>query len=263
MNAASPESSLVARQRRFAGTIRDPERTAVPADVSPTRMAVYRELFFNNILSVLEDAFPAVRTRLSESAWGELVRRFFAQHRSATPYFHRLPGEFAAWLEQQSDLDPPYLAELAVYEWSELQLALAPEPPLPNSLSPDGDPLAGAPVLAPLFRLVAFHYPVHRMYQGESPHIEGPTQLLLWRDDSEQVRTLALSPIAARLLFLIAENRGQSGRSLLLQIADDMNHPEPERLVEQGRTLLEQLREKEALAGAEAALDGGAPCNRC
>ncbi|WP_303906287.1 HvfC family RiPP maturation protein [Thiohalomonas denitrificans] len=257
MNAVSLDTSLAGRQRCFAAAIRDPER-ATPADVSPRRMAIYRELFFNNILGVLEDAFPAVRARLSKDDWEAAAGRFFAGHSSTTPYFHRLPGEFAAWLERPPGLDPPYLAELARYEWSQLHLALSPAPAPPEALIPNGDLLTGAPVLASLFRLAAYRYPVHRMCEGESLQDEEPARLLLWRDDVEQVRTLALSPTSARLLELIASSPQLGGRRLLLRLAGEINHPEPERLVEQGRTLLEQLREKGALVGTQPATQGGA-----
>ncbi|SCZ57193.1 hypothetical protein SAMN03097708_01382 [Thiohalomonas denitrificans] len=257
MNVVSPDTTLAERQRRFAAAIRDPEQ-ATPADVSPRRMAIYRELFFNNILGVLEDAFLAVRARLSKIDWEATARRFFTEHSSTTPYFHRLPGEFAAWLERQPDLAPPYLAELARYEWSQLHLALSPAPALPEALAPNGDLLAGAPVLAPLFRLAPYRYPVHRMCEGESLQDEEPARLLLWRDSNEQVRTLALSPTSARLIELITASPHLSGRRLLLCLAGEMNHPEPERLVEQGWALLEQLREKGVLAGTQPATQGGA-----
>lgn len=245
MNAASPDLPLALRQRRFAGYVRDPERCPPPSDVPPDRMAIYRELFFNNIKGVLEDAFPALRVHLSESDWLAWLQRFFAEYRSASPYVHRLPGEFARWLAQQPPTDPPFLAEVADYEWLELQLALA---PAEFSEGGGGDPLTGFPVLAPLCRLAAYRYPVHRIREEQRALPATPTQLLLWRDRAERVRTLELNPVTARLLSEMAVHPDRCGRDLLLDIAAELRHPAPEQLIAHGRELLSELQAKEVIA---------------
>ena len=58
-----------AKQLEFAAYIRDPENNPLPADVQPQRMAMYRELFFNNIDSFLSANFPVLRTLLNDRQW--------------------------------------------------------------------------------------------------------------------------------------------------------------------------------------------------
>lgn len=244
MNATSPERPLAERQRRFAAYIRDPDRNSPPPDVSERRMAVYRELFFNTICGVLDDAFPAIRAQTSNTAWDTLVRRFFAEHQSPAPHLHRLPGEFVAWLAETPS-DPEYLTELAHYEWSELSLATQRgSVPAPTSGSPAA---AGIPSLSPLARLMSYRFPVHRLRHGETAGAD-PTCLLLWRDAGNDVHTLKLNPVSARLLHLIDESSGRSGHTLLLAIAAELNAPDPEPLLRGGSELLESLAERGAIA---------------
>ncbi|MDH4254937.1 MAG: DNA-binding domain-containing protein, partial [Gammaproteobacteria bacterium] len=46
------------RQYEFAAHIRDPDANPPPAGIEDRRMAIYRELFYNNLLSLLGSTFP-------------------------------------------------------------------------------------------------------------------------------------------------------------------------------------------------------------
>ncbi len=57
-----------------------------------------------------------------------MARDFFACHACRTPLFTRLAEEFLVYLEQERKgmpEDPPFLLELAHYEWVELALSLS------------------------------------------------------------------------------------------------------------------------------------------
>lgn len=251
---ASPPEGLRAQQLRFAGHIRDPEANAPPADVPEARMAVYRELFFNNIEGCLADAMPVLHGLLGEDHWLALVRAFFAGHPSATPFFARLPGEFAAWLadgEGPAGL-PPWAAELADYEWRQLELLLV-DPPEGAPTAAGEDLLAGVPVISPAVRLCAYGYPVHRL--GSEPPAGEPettTRLVLWRDTEDGVQALELNPVSARLLELLAAGDDRPGRDLLTAIARELHHPDYEVVVQGGLALLEDLRSRGVVLGARA-----------
>ena len=105
-----------AKQAEFAAYIRDPQHNPAPADVAPERMAMYRELFFNNIDSFLATSFPVLRSLFSEQHWQALASDFFARHRCHTPYFSEIDEEFLDYLQQcQTVSDYPFLWELAHY----------------------------------------------------------------------------------------------------------------------------------------------------
>ena len=116
-------ATLRARQAAFAAHIRDPDGTPPPADVEPRRMAVYAELFFNNVEGLLAANFPVLRGLYEARDWRRLARDFYREHRSHTPLFTELAREFIRYLQERGERDagdPPFLAELAHYEWSEL-----------------------------------------------------------------------------------------------------------------------------------------------
>jgi hypothetical protein len=56
-----------------------------------------------------------------------------------------------------------------------------------------------------------------------------------------------LNAVSARLVELIARNEGAIGRELLEAIAGELAHPRPDRLLEAGRAILEDLRARELL----------------
>ncbi len=86
-------------QTTFAAYIRNPEKNPIPKGVKPERMAMYRELFFNNIEGFLTSNFPVLHSLFNEKAWGNLVQDFFENHICHTPHFSEIPEEFLAYLQ--------------------------------------------------------------------------------------------------------------------------------------------------------------------
>ena len=60
--------------------IRDPENNKKPADVEERRMAIYRDLFFNNVDGFVSSAYPVLKSLYTEQAWQRLIRHFFSMH---------------------------------------------------------------------------------------------------------------------------------------------------------------------------------------
>ena len=110
--------SGVQQQRDFAARIRQPEAQSLLPGITAGRMAVYEELFFNNVASMVGGAFPVLRGILGAERWQRLLRAFFAEHQASTPYFLEISQEFIAWLQQgyhaEPD-DPAFMLELAHY----------------------------------------------------------------------------------------------------------------------------------------------------
>jgi hypothetical protein len=247
------------RQYEFAARIRDPEHAAAPADVAPKRMAAYAELFYNNIDDFLSNAFPVLRKIHDDVAWHALVRDYFSRHHARTPLFHEMPREFLHYLENEretQDHDYPFMAELAHYEWVELELLTA-EDATP-AYETDGDLLAGAPVLSPLTRLLSYHYAVHQIGPDNTPGQPDSelTHLLVYRNLQDEIGFIELNPVTARLLQLLTEQPRNSGRVLLEQIATELNHPNPQTVIEGGRTILADLHQRDIILGTHS--KGGA-----
>lgn len=252
-----PESrpeKLQELQTAFAGHIRDPEGQPPPAGIEDRRMNIYRELFFNNIRSLLASNFPVLRTLYDDEPWNRLVRDFYAGHRCRTPLFPEVAKEFLRYLQdtrKDRSGDPGFLHELAHYEWVELALALDERELDEVEADPGGDLKQGCPVVSPLAWPLSYRYPVHRIrpdYQPSEPP-ESPTHLLVYRNREDEVRFMELNDVSRLLLELMLENRTASGLDLLTQVARTIRHPDPARVVSAGSELMADLRSKDILLG--------------
>ncbi len=246
------------RQYAFAAHLRDPRGVPPPADVPERRMAVYRELFFNNIEGLLASGFPVLRRVLPDDRWQALVRDFYAGHHCHTPLFLEIGREFLAYLEQergQLPEDPSFLRELAHYEWVELALAVSEADPEDRGpLDPDGDLLGGTPLLSPLAWPLRYRFPVHRIGPDFQPAEPGgpPTYLTVYRDREDRVRFLEINAATHALLELLRDEPTITGRGALLAIAQSMTHPDPESLIGFGLDLLKDLRRRGIILGTPA-----------
>lgn len=246
--------SFLERQFAFAAHIRNPARNPRPEDVEERRMAIYRDLFFNNVEGFLSSTFPVLRELMPDDHWIAMARDFYDRHRCHTPLFLEIPREFLQYLEQEREPapgDPPFLRELAHYEWVELALSVAedPEPADNAGAAPDllEDPLAVSP-LAWAFR---YHFPVHRIGPDFVPsEADGqPVFLLIHRDPDDEVHFLELNTVSARLFDLLRDEQATTGRSALERIAEELGHPQPAVVIDGGLRILEQWRDKGIITG--------------
>ena len=250
-------------QYAFAAHIRDPEAAPRPADVEDRRMGVYRELLFNNVREFLAGTFPVLHQLYDEEGWSRLVRDYFARHRARTPLFLQMPREFLGYLDDERGErpgDPPFLRELAHYEWIELALSVDPREPAAGAgdgppPDPDGDLLEQVPVLSPLAWPVAYRWPVHRIGPDYSPAEppEQPTYLMVYRDRDDQVGFLEMNPVTARLVELLGAEASATGRAILAGIAAELGHPRPEVVIAGGLDILRDLRSRDIVVGTRPA----------
>ncbi|GAB3507535.1 putative DNA-binding domain-containing protein [Pseudoxanthomonas daejeonensis] len=238
------------QQAAFAAHLRDPQAHPAPPGIDPRRMAIYRELFFNNIAGLLGGNFPVIRRTLGEEAWTALVRRFYADHRSHTPLFPELAREFIRFLESRAGQgDPPWLVELAHYEWIELAVQI--DDSAVPAHDPTGDLLDGKPVVSPFVRALAYRWPVHTIGPEHRPAVApaDSTLLLVRRDHEGRVRFAAISPLVYRLLELLADGAG-SGRASLQALAAEAGVSADEAFMAQGEEMLERMRGEGTLLGS-------------
>ena len=249
-----PVSPLDELQRQFAAHIRDPERQPAPDGIEDRRLQIYRDLFFNNMRSMLAGNFPVLHALLGADGWTALVRDFYADYRCHTPLFTEIAREFLRYLQDvrgEHPDDPPFLLELAHYEWIELALELDEREPGDVSARRDGDLLDGAPVLSPLAWPLSYRFPVHRIrpeFQPAEPPAE-PTHLMVYRDRQDRVRFMELNAVARLLIAYLQDRPRASGRELLQAIAADIGHREPARVVTAGAELLADLRDRGVILG--------------
>lgn len=222
------EPVFITLQRRFAAHLRDPQQPA-PAGIEPRRMAVYRDLFWRNIEGFLGNSFPVLKSLLDTPRWEALVRGFFAGHRCQSGYFVDIPAQFLDWLQHGDyprDDYPPFLLELACYEWLELALDVSRDEIPVDGVDPAGDLFAGVPLLNPLLVLVGSHWPLHQIAPDAVPEtpLLAPVWLLVWRNRADRVQFMELNAASARLIQLLQEDfePALTGAALLERLAAEL-----------------------------------------
>lgn len=254
MTAAAAPEALARLQASFAAHIRDPQSRAAPDGIEDRRMGIYRNLFFNNIKSFMSSNFPVLKTLFSNAAWTKLCRDFYREYRCHTPLFPELPREFLRYLQdhrQAREDDPPFMLELAHYEWVELALSLDEAELDDSEADAHGDLLNGIPVLSPLAWPLSYTYPVHRIRADFQPDEapEKPTRLLVWRQRDFKVRFMLLNDISLLLLQKMKAKPQNTGLELLNLIAGAIHHPKPDVVIKGGAALLKDLRDKDVILG--------------
>lgn len=176
-------------QLAFTAHIRNPKLHAKPEKVVDARMAVYRESVFNNIFESVSVCFPVCQNVLGKRKWRQLIRSFVSNHSASSPLFREIPQQFLAFLDVLSlskthtsnttiDL-PPYLKQLAHYEWIELAIsskqtgqssAQAPGLNCPGLNCPDLNCLGAVITLPNASELLAYDYPVHQISPSFKPN---------------------------------------------------------------------------------------------
>ena len=245
-------------QYRFAAHLRDPEHQPAPDGIEARRLKIYRELFFNNVHNYLSNAFPVLRRLYDDAAWRRLVRGYYARHVAQAPQFHQIPEEFLDYLRNEREAeadDPPFLLELAHYEWVELSLAIADVEPNWARIDAHGDLLAAPPVVSPLTVLLSYAWPVHRIGPEHVPRQppEGPTFLAVTRDRDDRVRFMHLNALSARLLHRLQTHPDDSGRRHLDALVEQMDGAAPQAVIAGGADLLAQFHARDIVLGSRRA----------
>ncbi len=242
-------------QYRFTRHIRDPQNNPAPADVPDRRMGVYRELVYNNIERMMGNLFPVLRKITPDDRWHPMIRDFFKRHQSHSPIFNKVPLEFLQYLEheREADDDPPFILELAHYEWAEYAVSISTREINWERIDPEGDLLEGIPVLSPLAWPLRYQFPVQTISPDIQPKEEPsqPTYIVVYRDQNEKVRFIELNQVSARLLELIQKDQDIKGRTLLENIAKELQHPNPEVVINGGSEIMRDMHSKDILLGTK------------
>ena len=248
------DDRLADLQRRFAAHLRDPAAAPAPAGIEDRRLQVYRELFFDNLSSLLAGTFPVLHQVLGPERWARLARDFYRDHRCCTPLFLEVPREFVDYLGDERETrpdDPPFLYELAHYEWVELALAIDERDLAAVPADPGGDLLEGIPVLSPLAWPLAYRFPVHRLgphhQPAEAP--DEPSFYIVRRDRRDQVRFIHVNAVTLRLVESLQQDPHLTGAAHVGALADELPQLERSSVLRGGAAALGEMLTAEVLLG--------------
>lgn len=225
----SKEPNFIKVQNAFAGHIKNPSSIDRPTDVDDRHMAIYRDLFFNNVMGFLSGTFPVLAEIVGDARWKEIGRDFFSKHKNVTPYFLEISREFLIYLEKEyrfKEGDPAYFYELAHYEWLELYVDIEPEGAV-ELCDRNGDILNNIPLASPVVAGFVYQYPVHQI-SIDNP-IPDPRQsaLIVYRKRDDSVGFVESNSFTLQLLALLKEQELSGDlllRKLLLQAGLADNH---------------------------------------
>ena len=239
--------NFIDTQQSFMDYIRDPSNP-LPDGMTLERMTVYRELFFNNINGFVSGAFPVLKSLYTDEAWLKLIQQFFVSFDCKTPIFIEISQEFITFLQtryQSAEYDPPFMVELAHYEWLELYIATVfddeNEQPIAAEMIPEL-PLA----MSAKARVTQYHYEVQHIsvdYQPTEPSAQ-PHSFCVYRDEADEVIFLQLNPLTAQVLGFISQSETCYLSDIITWLHASYSQMSAEALSNGCLQMLQQLAEK-------------------
>ncbi len=241
-------------QHQFTAHVRDPQHRAAPPGIEDRRMQIYRDLVFSNIEMFLSANFPVIRSLYDDDDWDALAREMLRDHQFHTPLFPEFGREFLRYLEarqQRGADDPPFLLELAHYEWAELAISLDENDIADVPHDPNGDPLTGVPVMSPVACVLGYRYPVHLIGPEYRP-LEAPDQptvLLLVRGRDDELHFHEIDPLTALLIERLQGNSRSTGLECLDALLVERGEAGNTDFRQAGQAAIVQLKAREAILG--------------
>lgn len=249
------EPPFIRAQRALCRHLRDPESHPCPPDLPEPRVAVYRRAVIHNVERFMADNFPRIKELLEPDAWELMIRDYFIRHRANTPTFAKLPQEFLDYLrnERMTAADPPFLYELAHFDWLENIVATDERRIDLTGVDPDGD-LLGEIVVNPIHRIETYRFPVLALgvnYQPALPPAT-PTHVVAFRDCDHQYGVLELNAVALRLFVAVTGQSQTPARTILATIAAEIQHPNPAAVIAGGLDILQRMRQRGLVLGTRS-----------
>lgn len=238
-------------QQQFMAHIRDPQSHKAPDGIEDRRMAVYRDLFFNNIEGFISSGFPVLKSLYCDEHWIELVRLFFKNHRCESPYFLHIAQEFLDFLSQSyqpTSNDPAYMLELAHYEWVELALSIEDEDLTEIKLQEnqiEEEPL----YLSHLAWNLSYQYPVQFISTDNSAPdiVEQGNYIVVYRDQQDEIQFIAINVMTALLLQIIEQEPGLMFEQVVKRVHHQVAHLSFEVILQGARTIISDLSARKIL----------------
>ncbi|WP_215396422.1 HvfC family RiPP maturation protein [Rheinheimera oceanensis] len=242
-------------QQAFIAHIKDPEHQSAPEGIEDRRMAIYRELFFNNVEGFIASAYPVLKSLYKDTAWKVLVRQFFIQYQCSSPYFLHIAEHFLHYLQQDyiaTEHDPVFMLELAHYEWAELYLATKQLPHAETLLR--AEQIAQTPLyLSSLAMVLAYPYKVHQISPAYQPEEPGEVQYyLLYRNTADEVKFVLINQLTAALLQTLQQSAGSTLAVVVQQLLPLLPQFSAQQLMQGATALLQDFAAKGVLVSFQA-----------
>ena len=183
-----------------------------------------------------------------------LIRDYVRHHRAETPAFAHLPNEFLRYLAAtEHAARPPYLGELAHFEWLENCLSIDQRRVELTAIDRTGDLLNGEIVVNPIHRVESYRYPVHVIEAGfKINESMEPIHLVAFRDLANEFQFLELNTLALRLFCTIRDTPEINAAQVLRDISEALGRHDPNPVLAGGLNILERMRKRQLILGTRA-----------
>ena len=193
-------------QKKFAEACRTGKLDDL--NVDKERLQLYTEIIAINVEDALVNAFPILNTILPEEVWEKVVRDFMKE-KLTTPYLWQLPEEFMEYIlksKWKNALDIPFLEDLLMYEWLELELFYRNEVEDEKVFNWNQSFDLNTNV-----EIINFKYPVHKinLYDyDEMVGLKGSYPLILYRNlETNEIEYIEITPFLYEVIGLIIQGK--------------------------------------------------------
>lgn len=159
----------------------------IPACVREDRAPTYKRLVSNIVFGNLEKAFPIARKRLNHEQWRTLTEKFFSEWSCPSPEFWRMPYALVEYVESTEiakELKVPWLLDLLLFEWAEIEVIMMPDYQYQVSPVPIKDLWNDRLLINQEHLLLQLSYPVHLQVKHDELDIKGEYFVLCYRHPS-------------------------------------------------------------------------------
>lgn len=169
--------------------------------VREDRLDHYRRLIYNIMEDALASAYPICRSILVDSQWYSLVDDFVRNHGCKHPQLFRMPEELIEFVranDYAEKLQIPYLRDLLLFEWIEIEVHTMPDHEI--ELKSNEDLWSSGIVFSPYLKLIQLDYPVHLLKNQVDSFREGEYFYLVYREESGTVQYLTINHFSFKML---------------------------------------------------------------
>ena len=187
-------------QDELALYCRQHEVSSIPG-VREDRLDHYRRLMYNIMEDALVSAYPICRSILVDSQWYSLVDDFVRNHGCKHPQLFRMPEELIEFVranDYTEKLQIPYLIDLLLFEWIEIEVHTMPDHEV--ELKSNEDLWGSSIVFSPYMKLIQLDYPVHLLKNQVDSFREGEYFYLVYREQSGTVQYLTINHFSFKML---------------------------------------------------------------
>ncbi len=219
--------------------------------VHEERLSHYPRLVFNVIDDTLRSAYPITFDLLTDDEWETIVRSFFATHKCSTYSVWKMPYEFYQFvltLDNQLTEKYPFLEELLLFEWTEIEIHMMEDEVYPEVES-KGEMVTDTLVFNPEYTILQLHYPVHLKNPNEiTEHDKGDYFVLLFRE--QEIGNVQFLDLSFYFVWLIRKIENEQKSLLeLTEEASELFGVNQNVLVENSLPFLTELQNKKFIIG--------------